>query len=86
MKRLDQCIVQVHTYKGKRISNGPEVIGSQTCGDCGLKGHYSTTCPLNPNRSCAVKKRGMPSGGVTKSLELDGWPPAHGMHVREARA
>jgi hypothetical protein len=25
------------------------VIGSRKCGICDLKGHYSTTCPLNPD-------------------------------------
>jgi hypothetical protein len=45
------------TYKYKRTIDGHEVIGSRNCGVCGLKGHYLTTCPRNPNRSRAMEKR-----------------------------
>jgi hypothetical protein len=48
------------------IESGQCVIGSQKCGICDLKGHYSTTCPLNLARSCAAEKRGSTSGGMRK--------------------
>jgi hypothetical protein len=54
------------TYKCKRIVDGHAVIGSHNCGVCGLKGHYLTTCPMNPNRSRAVEKKGISQGGVRK--------------------
>jgi hypothetical protein len=54
------------TYKCKRTVDGHEVIGSRSCGVCGLKGHYMTTCPMNPKRSCMVEKRGISRGGVRK--------------------
>jgi hypothetical protein len=54
------------TYKRKVIASGQCVIGSRKCGICDLKDHYSTTCPLNPDRSRAAEKRGSASGGVRK--------------------
>jgi hypothetical protein len=54
------------TYKRKVTSSGQCVISSWKCGICDLKGHYSTTYPLNPARSRAAEKRGSASGGVRK--------------------
>jgi hypothetical protein len=53
-------------YKRKVTASCQCVIGSKKCGICDLKGHYSTTCPLNPVRSRAAKKMGSTSGGVRK--------------------
>jgi hypothetical protein len=64
---LTQC---TSTYKHKVTASGQCVIRSQKCGICDLKGHYSTTCPLNPARSRATEKRGSTSGEVRKR----GWP------------
>jgi hypothetical protein len=63
---LTQC---TSTYK-RKVTSGQCVIGSRKCGICDLKGHYSTTCPLNLARSRAVEKRGSTSGRVRKR----GWP------------
>jgi hypothetical protein len=60
---LTQC---TSTYKHKVIESCQCVIGSKKCGIYDLKGHYSTTCPLNPTRSCAAEKWGITSGGVRK--------------------
>jgi hypothetical protein len=46
------------TYKRKHTVDVQEVIDSCSCGVCGLKGHYLITCPMNPNRSHAVEKKG----------------------------
>jgi hypothetical protein len=54
------------TYKRKRTASGKEVVGDRTCGTCNLRGHYSTTCPLNPNRSRAAEKRGTRRGGIRR--------------------
>jgi hypothetical protein len=50
------------TYKRKRTEGGLEIIGERSCGTCGVKGHYTTTCPRNPNRSRAVERKGMNRG------------------------
>jgi hypothetical protein len=50
------------TYKRKGTEGGMEIIDEQSCGTCGVKGHYTTTCPRNPNRSRAVEKKGMNRG------------------------
>jgi hypothetical protein len=60
---LTQC---TSTYKCKVIGSGQCVIGSQKCGICDLKDHYSTTCLLNPARTHAAETRGSTSGGVRK--------------------
>jgi hypothetical protein len=45
------------TYKQKGTVDGQEVIGSHNCGACGLKGHYLTTCPIEPEeKSCSREK------------------------------
>jgi hypothetical protein len=54
------------TYKCKCTIDGQGVIGSRSCGVCGLKGHYLTTCPRNPNRSHAMEKKGTSRGGARK--------------------
>jgi hypothetical protein len=54
------------TYKHKQTVDGKEVIGSRSCGVCGLKGQYLTTCPMNPNISHAMEKKGISRGGVRK--------------------
>jgi hypothetical protein len=54
-------------------ASGQCVIASQKCGICDLKGHYATTCPLNPARSHAAKKRGSASGGVRKRGRPKTW-------------
>jgi hypothetical protein len=54
------------TYKQKCGSDGQEIIGERSCGICKLKGHYSTTCPRNPNRNHATKKKVPSRGGVRK--------------------
>jgi hypothetical protein len=46
--------------------DGQEIIGERSCGACKLKGHYSTTCPQNPNRSHAIEKKAPSRGGVRK--------------------
>jgi hypothetical protein len=46
------------TYKCKRT----EIIGDRSCGTCGVKGHYTTTCPLDPKRSHAVERKSMNKG------------------------
>jgi hypothetical protein len=59
-------VIRTSTYKHKLTVDGQEVIGSSNCGVCGLKGHYLTTCPRNPNRSHAVEKKGTSRGGARK--------------------
>jgi hypothetical protein len=54
------------TYKPRPDRDGQEIIGERTCGTCKLKGHYSTTCPLNPNRSCVVENKVPSRGGARK--------------------
>jgi hypothetical protein len=39
-----------------------EIIGERSCGTCGVKGHYTTTCPMNPNRSHAIERKGVSRG------------------------
>jgi hypothetical protein len=46
------------TYKRRKTESGKEIISGRTCGHCRLKGHYSTACPSNPNRSHAAERRG----------------------------
>jgi hypothetical protein len=58
--------ISTSMYKRKRTVEGQEVIGSRSCGVCGLKGYYLTTCLRNPNRSCAMEKKGTSQGGVRK--------------------
>jgi hypothetical protein len=58
---VTQC---TSTYKRKVTASGQCVIGSWKCGICDLKGHYATTCPLNPASGHAAEKRGSASGGV----------------------
>jgi hypothetical protein len=53
-------------YKRKRTVDEQEVTGSHRCGVCGLKSHYLTTCPRNPNGSHTVEKKGTSRGGVRK--------------------
>jgi hypothetical protein len=36
-----------------------EIIGERSCGTCDVKGHYTTTCPRNPNISHAVERKDM---------------------------
>jgi hypothetical protein len=50
------------TYKRKRMKGGMKIIGDRSCGMCGVKGHYTTTCPLNPKRSRAVERKGVNRG------------------------
>jgi hypothetical protein len=38
---------------------GMEIIGERSCGTCGVKGYYTTTCPMNPNRSRAIERKGV---------------------------
>jgi hypothetical protein len=52
--------------KSKLNFDGQEVIGSRSYRVCGLKGHYLTTCPRNPNRSWAIEKKGTKRGGAKK--------------------
>jgi hypothetical protein len=59
-------VIRTSTYKCKCTADGQEVIGSHSCGVCGLKGHYLTTCPCNPNRSCTVEKKGTSRDGARK--------------------
>jgi hypothetical protein len=47
------------TYKRKRTDDGMEIIGKRLCGTCGVKGHYTTTYPRNPNITHAVERKGM---------------------------
>jgi hypothetical protein len=54
------------TYKRKWTIDGQEVLGSCSCGICGLKGDYLTTCPMKPKRSHTVEKKGISRGGVRK--------------------
>jgi hypothetical protein len=50
------------TYKRTRIEGGMEIIGERSCGTCGVKGHYTTTCPRNPNKSRVVERKGVNRG------------------------
>jgi hypothetical protein len=50
------------TYKSKRTEGGMEIIGERSCRTCGVKGHYTTTCPRDPNRSRVVERKGMNRG------------------------
>jgi hypothetical protein len=59
-------VKHTRTYKHKWIVDGQEVIGSCSCGVCGLKGHYLTTCPMNLKRSRTIEKKGINQGGVRK--------------------
>jgi hypothetical protein len=52
----------ISTYKHKRMECGTEIIGDRSCDTCGVKGHYTTTCPLNPKRSHVVERKGMSRG------------------------
>jgi hypothetical protein len=58
--------IRTSTYKRKCTIDGQVLIGSHSCGVCGLKGHYLTTCPRNPNRSHIVEKKGTSRGGARK--------------------
>jgi hypothetical protein len=59
-------VIRTSTYKRKCTVNGQELMGSRSCRVCGLKGHYLTTCPRNPNRSCTIEKNGTSRGGARK--------------------
>jgi hypothetical protein len=59
-------VIRTSTYKRKPTDDGQEVIGSHSCGMCGLKVHYLTTCPRNRNRSRTVEKKGPKRGGARK--------------------
>jgi hypothetical protein len=39
-----------------------KLIGERSCGTCGVKGHYTTTCPRNPNKSHAIERKGVHRG------------------------
>jgi hypothetical protein len=58
--------IRTSTYKHKLTIDGQEVIGSRSCGVCGLKGHYLTTCPRDPKRNWAMEKKGTKRGGARK--------------------
>jgi hypothetical protein len=59
-------MIRTSMYKRKLTVDGQEVICSRSCGVCGLKGHYLTTCPRNPNRRWAVEKKRTNQGGARK--------------------
>jgi hypothetical protein len=54
--------VSTSTYKRKRTKGGIEIIGERSCGTCGVKEHYTATCPMNPNRSLAIERKGVNKG------------------------
>jgi hypothetical protein len=56
IREVGDSVIRTSTYKHKHTVKRQEVIGSHNCGVCGLKGHYLTTCPRNPNRSHTVEK------------------------------
>jgi hypothetical protein len=58
VSEVRDSVIRTSTYKRKCTVEGQEVIGSRSCGVCGLKGHYLMMCPRNPNRSHAVEKKG----------------------------
>jgi hypothetical protein len=50
------------TYKRKQMEGGTKIIGDRSRGTCGVKGHYTTTCPLNTKRNRAVERKGVNKG------------------------
>jgi hypothetical protein len=44
--------------------------GKRECQTCHVRGHYSTTCPQNPNRLRAAERKAKKRGG-----KIEGWSP-----------
>jgi hypothetical protein len=59
-------VASTSTYKRHRTEDGQVLIGKKTCSTCGLKGHVTTTCRMNPNRSRVAEKKAPKRGGTRK--------------------